>query len=79
MQYAGLIETITAAGIDVASEMIVGVDSDTLESLRATIDFVASTRIVAPKFYLMTPIPGTDLFEEMQRQGRILTDDLSRE
>lgn len=75
-QYAGLIETITAAGIDVASEMIVGVDSDTLESLRATIDFVASTRIVAPKFYLMTPIPGTDLFEEMQRQGRILTDDL---
>ena len=54
-QYAGLIETITAAGIDVASEMIVGVDSDTLESLRATIDFVASTRIVAPKFYLMTP------------------------
>jgi radical SAM superfamily enzyme YgiQ (UPF0313 family) len=74
--YAALIETLTAAGIDVASEMIVGMDSDTLESLRATIDFVAQTRIVAPKFYLMTPIPGTDLFEEMQRQGRILTDDL---
>ncbi len=75
-EYATLIETITAAGIDVASEMIVGVDSDTLESLRDTIDFVARTRIVAPKFYLMTPIPGTDLFEEMQKQGRMLTDDL---
>jgi hypothetical protein len=24
----------------------------------------------------MTPIPGTDLFEDMRKQGRILTDDL---
>lgn len=75
-EYAELIETITAAGIDVASEMIVGVDSDTPESLRATIDFVDGTRIIAPKFYLMTPIPGTDLFDDMKRQGRILIDDL---
>jgi radical SAM superfamily enzyme YgiQ (UPF0313 family) len=75
-EYHELIETITAAGIDVASEMIVGLDSDTPESLRATIDFVADTRIIAPKFYLMTPIPGTDLFDDMQEQGRILTDDL---
>jgi radical SAM superfamily enzyme YgiQ (UPF0313 family) len=58
-EYTKLVETITAAGIDVASEMIVGVDGDTLESLRATIDFVARSRIVAPKFYLLTPIPGT--------------------
>ena len=36
----------------------------------------AGTRIIAPKFYLMTPIPGTDLFDDMQEQGRILTDDL---
>ena len=75
-EYTALIETIAASGIDVASEMIVGVDGDTLDSLRDTIDFVAQTRIVAPKFYLMTPIPGTDLFEDMRKQGRILTDDL---
>jgi radical SAM superfamily enzyme YgiQ (UPF0313 family) len=75
-EYASLIETITAAGIDVQSEMIVGVDSDTLESLRETIDFVAGARIIAPKFYLMTPIPGTDLFDDMQKQGRIVIDDL---
>jgi radical SAM superfamily enzyme YgiQ (UPF0313 family) len=75
-EYTRLIETITAAGIDVASEMIVGVDSDTLESLRATVDFVTRSRIVAPKFYLLTPIPGTELFDDMKEQGRILTDDL---
>ncbi|MEJ2547047.1 MAG: radical SAM protein [Gemmatimonadota bacterium] len=76
MEYASLIETISAAGIDVQSEMIVGVDSDTPESLRETIDFVAGARIIAPKFYLMTPIPGTDLFDDMQKQGRIVIDDL---
>jgi radical SAM superfamily enzyme YgiQ (UPF0313 family) len=75
-EYHALIETIAAAGIDVASEMIVGVDSDTLESLRDTVEFVARSRIVAPKFYLMTPIPGTELFDDMRKQGRILTDDL---
>ncbi len=75
-EYASLIETISAAGIDVQSEMIVGVDSDTPESLRETVDFVANARIIAPKFYLMTPIPGTDLFDDMQKQGRIVIDDL---
>lgn len=75
-EYPALIEKIVAAGIDVATEMIVGADADTEESLNRTVAFVASTQIVAPKFYLMTPIPGTDLFERFQRDGRLVTDDL---
>lgn len=74
-EYPELIGRITAAGIDVATEMIVGADADTEESLDRTVDFIQGTPIVAPKFYLMTPIPGTDLFERMQREGRLVTDD----
>ena len=75
-EYRRLIENISAAGIDVATEMIVGVDSDTRESLEATKYFVEKTRILAPKFYLMTPIPGTDLFNKLQAEGRIVEENL---
>ncbi len=74
-RYRDMIRKITDAGIEVASEMIVGVDTDTRESLRQTIDWVASTRIATPKFYIMTPIPGTDLHSKMQAENRILNPD----
>jgi radical SAM superfamily enzyme YgiQ (UPF0313 family) len=74
-EYPALIARVVGAGIDVATEMIVGADADTAESLDRTVHFVARTAIVAPKFYLMTPIPGTDLFARLQREGRLATDD----
>jgi radical SAM superfamily enzyme YgiQ (UPF0313 family) len=76
--YKGRLERIQARGIDVATEMIVGADSDTLESLRATVGFVEDTPIAAPKFYLLTPIPGTPFFDQMQKEGRILEHDVYR-
>ncbi len=75
-EYIELIDKVTAAGIDVASEMIVGADHDTIESLRETITFVKESRIMAPKFYIMTPIPGTDYFYQMQKEGRIIEKNL---
>lgn len=75
-EYQYLIEKIYNAGIDVASEMIVGIDDDTPESLRKTIDFITSTRIIAPKFYIMTPIVGTDLYHEFKKENRIVEKDI---
>lgn len=75
-EYKVIINKIVASGIDVASEMIVGADSDTRESLRETINFINKTRIVAPKFYIMTPIPGTDLYNKFIEEGRIIEEDV---
>jgi radical SAM superfamily enzyme YgiQ (UPF0313 family) len=77
-QYIELIDRIAEAGIDVATEMIVGIETDTRESLLATIDFVKRSRIIAPKFYIMTPIPGTDLYFKMKEEGRIVDSDIFR-
>ena len=74
--YARVLRAVTDAGIEIASEMIVGIDTDTRESLLATIDFVKSSDIVAPKFYCLTPIPGTDLYEELKDTGRITDPDV---
>jgi radical SAM superfamily enzyme YgiQ (UPF0313 family) len=75
-EYRELIRRVTDAGIEVASEMIVGVPTDTRESLMQTIDWVEHTRIAAPKFYIMTPIPGTDLFAQMEREDRLVSKDV---
>ncbi len=69
------IKTITKAGIVVSSEMMLGTDGDTLASIKATGDFIHSTRIPIPRFYLLTPMPGTRLFDEFKEQNRLLTTD----
>ena len=51
--------------------MIVGADGDTRESLMETVRFIKNSQIIAPKFYCLTPIPGTDLHEEMKEKGKI--------
>ncbi|MDY2880553.1 MAG: radical SAM protein [Candidatus Borkfalkiaceae bacterium] len=73
--YTRIIRKVNDAGIEVASEMIVGADYDTRESLLETVKFVKKADIIAPKFYCLTPIPGTELHEEMKQAGRITDGD----
>lgn len=69
--YYIIIKTVNDAGIEVASEMIIGLDTDTLAVLDETIKFVRNSSIIAPKFYCLTPIPGIDLNKEMNERGSI--------
>ncbi|MBI3892396.1 MAG: radical SAM protein [Candidatus Wallbacteria bacterium] len=73
--YDEMLATLAKAGINVSSEMILGMDGDTQETFEATIDFVMRNKITLPRFYVLTPIPGTPLFERMRREGKILTYD----
>lgn len=72
--YIRIIKNVNDAGIEVASEMIIGLDTDTVQSLNDTIEFVKNSNIVAPKFYCLTPIPGTPLNKEMNARGSIVDD-----
>lgn len=74
--YMRILETVNQAGIEVASEMIVGLDTDTSESLEATARFIEHSTIIAPKFYCLTPIPGTPLNRQMTEAGRIADDNV---
>ena len=69
------IDTMSRAGVVVSTEMIVGTDGDTEESIRETFRFITRTRIPIPRFYILTPIPGTDLYCQMKDQGRLLTEE----
>jgi len=75
-RYEEQIRRVTGAGIDVSTEMVVGADGDTLESIRETGRFIIRNKITIPRFYILTPIPGTDFFRDMAAQGRIVNHDI---
>ncbi len=70
-EYKRLLKNIRKHGIDVSTEMVVGAEGDTLESIRDTAKFIEENKVVVPRFYILTPIPGTEFFKEMERQNRI--------
>jgi len=77
-EYPALIAAVQEAGIDVSTEMVVGGDGDTRESIADTAGFIDRMGIVLPRFYILTPIPGTDFFDDMRRDGRLVHEDLYR-
>jgi hypothetical protein len=56
--------------------MIVGADYDRVTVFRQTLAFLQSARVDALQLNILTPLPGTPLHAEFERQGRILDRDL---
>jgi radical SAM superfamily enzyme YgiQ (UPF0313 family) len=77
-RYAEAVRTIRAHGIDVSTEMIVGLDDDDATVFERTYDFVMGNRISVPRVHILTPVPGTPLYREMLAQGRIVSQDFGR-
>lgn len=75
---ADLLQKIQRAGIAPATEMIIGTDGDTPDTIMATADFIIKNKIPAPKFYVLTPLPGTDFYKEMKKEGRLLHEDYKK-
>lgn len=76
LKYSQLIKNIQKFGIDVSTEMVVGGEGDTLASIRGMKNFIEENRISVPRFYILTPIPGTRFYQDMERAGRIVKDNI---
>ena len=70
--YAKSFRTIHRAGIAVLGAFIYGMDSDTPESLRKRTQYILRSSVDVVQASVMTPLPGTRLFEQMQRDKRLL-------
>lgn len=76
MEYSRLLKNIRKHGIDISTEMVVGAEGDTLESIAATAKFIEDNKVVVPRFYILTPIPGTEFFKQMKEQNRIYNNEI---
>lgn len=73
--YPRLIKNIQESGIAVVASMIFGMDGDTVESLKRTVEFLIENKVAGAMFYALLPYPGTPLARRLEKEGRILTKD----
>ncbi len=77
-QYKEAINRIRKHGIDVSTEMIIGMDGDDHSVFQKTYDFIMNNRISVPRVHILTPVPGTPLYTEMEQEGRIINREFGR-
>lgn len=73
--YARIINRVHAHGIAVQTGIVFGFDHDTPAIFEDTLDLLEETGVQNATFNILTPYPGTPLFQRLDAQGRILTRD----
>ena len=65
------IETLNSHGIEVVSGIIMGLDTDRLDSGKRILEFVEQSRIPMLTINLLQALPRTPLWDRLEREGRL--------
>lgn len=76
--YEETILKIHGRGIHIQASFIFGFDEDTPESIPATVQFVKQNRLTGVNYCRLTPFPGTSLYADLEREGRIIDRDWAK-
>src|SRR5207244_3998204 len=69
------VEILHRNGIQVNGSFVVGFDNDRPDSFVGLVDWIKAQRLECATFHILTPYPGTPLFRQMEREGRLLHKD----
>ena len=73
--YARAVERIRSRGIGIMGTFVVGFDGENSSIFDEIYQFIEKNRLDWALVFIRTPYPGTRLFGQMEREGRILTRD----
>ena len=76
-EYLDVVRRIHDHGIGIDGSFVFGFDTDTPEVFDRTIEFVFKARLEVAYFSILTPYPGTRLYQRLEQEGRILSQDWS--
>ena len=71
--YKEVARRLEGLGIMINGSFVFGLDGDSREVFRRTVDWAVEAGITTATFHILTPYPGTALFSEMEAQQRIET------
>ena len=77
-QYEEALRALHDHDIMVLAGFIFGLDHDDEGVFEQTLRFCERNRIELPSFFILTPLPGTPLFQRMESEGRLLHKDWSK-
>lgn len=71
-------ERVRDFGLAIQGGIIFGFDQDTPEIFDATVEALKKWNVDAAEINILTPFPGTPLYDRLEREDRILTKDWTR-
>ena len=77
-RYREIIKRIHSHGISIQAGIVFGFDCDTSSVFDETLAFLKENGVAQATFNMLTPYPGTPLFDRLKAEGRILTGDWSK-
>ena len=76
--YKESIKIIHGHGIGIVGAFIFGFDSDKKSVFEETVSFIDKNQIELASLAILTPLPGTRLYDKMEKEGRIIERDWSK-
>ncbi|MGQ9817075.1 MAG: B12-binding domain-containing radical SAM protein [bacterium] len=72
------VKKIQDAGILFHPSFVFGLDEDSFDIFEDTLDFLYKARITTATFNILTPYPGTRLYQRLKDEGRLISEDWSK-
>ena len=72
--YRKEIKVLRDHGFQTWASFMIGSDHDDLKSIKKTVDFAISSKFSLSFFHILQPYPGTEIYNRMQKEGRLLYD-----
>jgi radical SAM superfamily enzyme YgiQ (UPF0313 family) len=72
------IRTVRYHGIHIHGMFVLGAETDDVETIHETVAFAENLGIDTLQIVILTPLPGTPLFNDMMKSGRLLHTDWSK-
>ena len=73
--YEQAVQRLHESGIMINGSFVFGLDSDDKDVFKRTVDWGVKNAITTATYHILTPYPGTRLYNSMLENGRILTND----
>jgi radical SAM superfamily enzyme YgiQ (UPF0313 family) len=69
------IRLIQRHGINIHGMFVYGFDEDDWQTVKKTVKFARKTKLTSTQFLILTPLPGSDTFNKLSTEKRIIFDD----
>jgi radical SAM superfamily enzyme YgiQ (UPF0313 family) len=76
--YDAAVRRLHDHGVMINASFVFGMDHDDESMIERTVEWAVESGIETATFHILTPYPGTALFERLRADGRILTTDWNR-
>jgi len=73
--YLEAIEKIQSRGVSVNGCFVLGLDGHTTDIFSDLKDYVEQSKLIEVQITVMTPFPGTQLFQRLKNEGRLLSEE----